>query len=331
MNSIVCTVLYPRSKMGLLCHIETVCSTLLRLFFSICSISDTSLTSVMVSPMNRSMPLDFQLRDLAFTLPSPTPCDSVLSIRSSWALTKGRSTGSRVVWMSLYILTIRSRLPVCRLNNSTFWYTSMAVCGTSRPSNRKYFTSRSSFTSTGSKLTKSIEPAPPSPTSLLSRGFFSLACELDSIELPQLSMFSLSMSESWPYSAVNSLITSRESSLSRIFLSSVFNLETGCWMRSRRPRHHVRAPAMGGRLEAMRGLSFISTQRRCTSTISTRMDSISQACFFSSASATIGLVIRLSNESSRRKRPCTVEASSNPCRITLPSRLSSSFIRVRNS
>eukprot|EP01033_Poteriospumella_lacustris_P008089 gene8088-gene8843 len=243
MKSAVTTVLYARSKMGCVCQIPTVDSTLFRLPFNICKISLTSLTSLMASLMNNSIPLDFQFKALALFFPSPTPCDNVLSTRSSCAFTNGRSTGNNVVWMSLYMFTIKSKLPV-----------SIADDGTSKPNNKKYLISRNNFTNSGSKLTfnkvnTDLDAASAADGETRpNKEFFSFVCDVASMVPPQLSMFKRSKSETCPIKFVYALITSRTSSRSNTFLSNVFNLLIGMSTRSRRLFDHVNAPAIGGKL-----------------------------------------------------------------------------------
>lgn len=72
---------------------------------------------------------------------------SILSARS------GFSTGRRFARISLYIVTIISKFPVCVLYTSTFLKRREALSGTDTSRRPKYLTSLKSLTRVGSKFT----------------------------------------------------------------------------------------------------------------------------------------------------------------------------------
>ena len=128
---------------------------------------------------------------------------------------------------------------------------SSAVSGTCSPSSRKYLVSRSSLTSPGSKLTErnafSVER--------VSSGNRSLACDEPSTSRPHSSIFWFSNSCRLATMVAYTLVTSFASSRSRIERSSCCSLSIGICTRSTSPRHHVSEPEIGGRFEAIGGVS----------------------------------------------------------------------------
>ena len=178
------------------------------------------------------------------------------SISSKRLPTSGRSTGSNVLKMLLYVTTMRSRLPVCCRSVSPRWYVFIAASGTSTPSSRKYFTSRSSFTSMGSKFTRRIPGTFVSRSSGRSRCILSFSSDVLSVSDVHLDTVSASYVWSCASKASYCRVISQLSSVSITSLFKPRIFSKGCVMRSASPRTHLTAPAYGGAFLAMAGLSL---------------------------------------------------------------------------
>ena len=102
-----------RMSSGFLDHLSSSFWMSCRFRLSWKRMSCAVLTHVWQSEMKESIEWDFQLRSL-------TPAVSVLSIFVMCVASSGTSTGSISRTMRLYMLTMRSRLPVCRRYVSAF-------------------------------------------------------------------------------------------------------------------------------------------------------------------------------------------------------------------
>ena len=266
-----------------------------------------------------------------FQLISTTPRCSVWSILASCVLSSGASTGSISFIIWLYICTMRSRLPVWRRKVSAFLYTSSAPMGTSRPSSRKYLTSRSRRMSAASKLTLSNMSAtsPSSSSVCVSSGRLSFSTEDFSTSAPHSSTCAVSNSSNCAMTVSKSLDTSLASSRSCRLLLRPRMRAMGSVMRSRRPRHHESAPLCGGRFQVSGGRSRYSRNTSCTFLRSRAKSCTSARYLRSSSSAMVGRSSSESKESSSLKRAVTVVESSKLWLSTAARRRSNSLMRPR--
>ena len=256
---------------------------------------------------------------------------NIASISVSRFPTSGRSTGRSVRRMLLYVTTIRSRFPVCCRSVSPRWYVFIAASGTSTPSSRKYFTSRSSFTSMGSKFTRRIPGVFDSRSSGRSRFILSFSSDVLFVSDVHLATAAASYARSCASVASYCRMISMDSSVS---ITSGFKPEifsNGCVMRSASPRTHRTAPAYGGAFFAMAGASFCDSKIFETCATSAPKSRTSSTSFFSRSAVMISRSSKPSNESNSLNAMATVEQSSNPWMMIDPSRRSSSFTVRRNS
>mmetsp|Transcript_12940 Transcript_12940/g.48375 ORF Transcript_12940/g.48375 Transcript_12940/m.48375 type:complete len:261 (-) Transcript_12940:1841-2623(-) len=244
---------------------------------------------------------------------------------SKRALTSGRSTGRSVRRTLLYVTTIRSRFPVCCRNVSPRWYVFIAASGIATFSNRKYFTSRKSFTSMGSKFTRKIPSTLRSLLSGRNRFILSFSSLVLSVSETHFATTSFSYKCMSSRARVNAAVISLASSVSMTSLERPWIFSNGCSMRSHSPRAHATAPANGGAFFAITGESFCALNILCTLTTSAPKSRKSSTCFFSKSAVIISRSSNPSKESKSLNACATVGQSSKPCVMILPKRRSNSF------
>ena len=221
--------------------------------FTAISVSQHSFTIVVVSRTNSSIECERHVRCLS-------PFSTCLSIAFSCVCSSGASTSSTVCSTWLYFPTISSKLPIWTRYVSAFLNSSAAASGIlyrGLPSastspiafcrSRKYLTSRSSLTRSGSKLTAS-RPAGSDSASRRRSGCLSFDCETSSTPFPHSEYFDDSNSRREARSDAWSFTTSFDSSKSSIGRIVAFSFAIGSSIRSTSPRVQKSAPDTGGML-----------------------------------------------------------------------------------